>query len=360
MALELAWSCSGSASGEMVNVVNPYTDTVHGPAWNLWWFKERLIEVGWSVISSSNGATAAASDLWGSTFNSTTDVDGKNLKIKYGTTGARSWIALAAPTGSTAAGYKIILDYGNTSNIGYRMQIIATSGSISTGTTSARPTGSYDFGIYYNNALTANDICIHDSTTNAGAQHRVSFHYVPNNGAFYFTEAQVNKAQFTFFAGFFPLQNTHAVDQFKWVIAGVDNHSATTFTPTGGRALYNEGSSAITGRSHDGGSFLSLGGVIPAVSPDGAGGALAALFHTNYLSAPNSSDATYSDFPIFVVNTALGPIELKGRLPDISWCSVSIPNGAMTPPKSVASDKYERTKYLYFWLPWVSTNAPIF
>ena len=358
MALELEWSCSGSVSGEMVNVTNPYTDTLNGPAWNLWWVKERLKEIGWTVVSSSDGITASASDLWGTTFDTSTGVDGKNNKIRYGTTGARSWIALSAPTGSTLSGYKFIIDYGNTSNVGYRAQFITTTGSISAGTISLRPSGSYDFGIHSTNGLTSNDICIHDSTGNSSAQHRMNFHYA-SNGAFYFSEAQVGKSQFTFFTGLFPLQNTHAVDNYKWVLVGVDNHSATTFVPTGGRALYNEGSSAITGRSHNGTSFMSLGGLIPGIAQDGAGGAVGPIFHNNVLSAPNSSDATYSDFPIFVANTTLGPVELKGRLPDITWCSVNIPNGAVTPPKSISSDLYEKTKYLYVWLPWVSTNAPI-
>jgi len=360
MSLELSWSCSGSVSGQTVNVINPYTDVVNGPAWELWWFKERLKEFGWTVVSSSNSSTASAGDLWGSTFDSTTS-DGatKNAKIKFGSnSAARSWIALAAPTGSNAAGHHLIIDYGNESNVAYRAQFIFNKGAISGGATNSRPTGSYEMGLSVAGGLASKDIAFHDSTTNSSAQHRVNFH-AATNGAFYISEVQVGKGRFTFFLSFLPLQNTHAVDNYTWVVAGVDVHTATTFTPADGRALYYESSAAITGRSHDGSNFTSLAGVIPAVSTESSAGALSALFHTNILSSPNSSDATYTDFPIFVVNTSTGPIEFKGRLPDISWTSVSIPNGAVTPPKSIASDKYERTKYLYTWLPWVSSNAPV-
>lgn len=378
MSLELNWSCSGSVSGEMVNVVNPRSSTsadiVNGPAWNLWWMKECLKEVGWTVVSSSDGSSASASDLWGSTFDATIS-GGKNAKIKYAAPGqARSWIALAGPAGTSAENHKLIIDFTTHTNISVqynRIQIIATKGAISSGTTTSRPTGSSEFGLFTNNGCAASDLVFFDDNSNNTAQHRLNFHYT-DDGAFYFSEAQVGKAKFTFILAFLPLQNTHAVDEHTWVLAAFDTYSgrsdsyagnnpATSFTVNtySGQTFYYESSGAITGRSHDGNTFISLAGLIPAISQENTNGSLAAIFFPNVLSVPNSSDSTYSDFPIVIVNGASGPIEFKGRLPDISWTSYLIPNGAVTPPKATASSTYERVKFGLIWLPWTSTQSPI-
>lgn len=374
MSLELNWSCSGSVSGDMVNVINPRSQTtadiVNGPAWNLWWMKERLKEVGWTVVSSSDGSSASDSDLWGSTFDATIS-GGKNAKIKYATpTQARSWIALSGPAGTSAEDYKLIIDFSTNPTQYNRMQVIATKGAISSGTTTSRPTGSSEFGLFTNNGCVASDLVFFDDNSNNTAQHRLNFHYT-DDGAFYFSEAQVGKVRFTFVLSFLPLQNTHAVDQHTWVLAAFDTYAgrpdsyagsnpATLFLNTySGQTLYYESSGAITGRSHDGSTFVSLAGLIPAVSHEGTNGGISAVFFPNSLAVPNSSDSTYSDFPIVVVNGSSGPIEFKGRLPDISWTSYIIPNGAVTPPKATPSSAYERVKFGVIWLPWTSTQSPI-
>jgi len=378
MSLELTWSCSGS-SGETVNVANPRSlsagDVVNGPAWNLWWFKERLKEEGWSVVSSSNSATTSSSDLWGTgSFDATISAT-KNAKIVYALPAqAHSWMVLSAPTGSTAAGHYLIIDFCSTnSGIAHynRAQFTIAKGAVGGGSTTARPTGSTEFGINTTNGCNAKDIIIYDDTTNNTAQHRVNAHFA-TNGAFYLSEAQEGKQKFSFFLAFLPLQNTHAADQNTWVLVGLDsyagrsdsfsgNNPASLFTPSAytGAALYYESSGAITGLSHNGTVLLSLAGIIPSVSKEGDAGGTTPLFFNTTMVSPNSSDSTYSDFPIIVINSGTGPIEFKGRLPDISWTSYNIPNGAVTPPKASPSSTYERTKFGMVWLPWVSTSAPI-
>lgn len=366
MSLELNWSCSGSVSGEMVNVVNPRAstsaDAVNGPAWNLWWMKERMKEVGWTVVSSSDSQSTSSSDLWGSTFDATLR-SSKNSKVFYHATGApHSWMVLQAPSGS-ASGYYFIIDYTSVDVVSNKAQFTVTKGPIGGGTTSTRPTGSADFGINASANAGATTLIIFDDYPSTTAQHRVNFHYT-NDGAFMFSEVQVGKGKFTNFLSFLPLQNTHAVDQFKWVLVGLDIYTGaaggSAFYNFGitGQPLYTEGSNAISGRSHNGATALNLAGAIPVVIPEGGSIGTGILF-SSVLTAPNASDATYSDFPITVVNAANGPAELKGRLPDVTWTSVSIPNGAVTPVKSVAADTYERTKYLMMWLPWTSVDAPI-
>ena len=154
-------------------------------------------------------------------------------------------------------------------------------------------------------------------------------------------------------------------DEYKWVLVGLDtyNNAAgnSTFANYGltGQALYTEGSNAISGRSHNGAVALNLAGAVLAIAPEGGAFNSNGILFSGVLTAPNASDSTYSDFPITVVNAVNGPAELKGRLPDVTWTSVSIPNGAVTPVKSVAADTYERTKHLMMWLPWTSVDAPI-
>lgn len=362
MSLELNWSCSGSVSGEMVNVVNPRAstsaDAVNGPAWNLWWMKERLKEVGWTVVSSSNSLTASSGDLWGDTFDATLRTS-KNSKIFYNASGgAHSWMALSGPSGSEASDYYFIIDYSSVDGASTKGQFIATKGPIGGGTTITRPTGSADFGIHVNNSATTTTLIFFDDSTNTTAQHRLNFHYA-SNGAFMFSEVQVGKGKFTGFLSFLPLQNTHAVDQYKWVFVALDVYGASSTYGTTGQALYFESCGAITGRTHNGAMALNLAGAVPAVAPEGGSFNSNGILFSTVLTAPNASDSSYSDFPITVVNTTNGPAELKGRLPDITWTSVSIPNGAVTPIKSIAADKYERTKYLMMWLPWTSISAPI-
>lgn len=369
MALELAWSCSGSVSGEMVNVINPRATTsgdfVNGPAWNLWWFKERLKEVGWTVVSSSNSQTTSSSDLWGSSFNDTIR-SSKNTNVFYGYAGnAHSWIVLSAPSGSNAAGNYLILDYASSDASAVKAQFVIAKGAIGGGSTTTRPSGSAEFGINSTNGASATEIVIFDDYTNSTAQHRVNFHY-SSEGAFIFTEAQVGKGKFTHFISFLPLQNTHAVDNYKWVMVGLDNYLNAAgwgqFYTIGGTTaspLWIEGSGAITGRAHDGATLLELAGAVLAVAPEGGSLSSSTILFSGLLTAPNASDATYSDFPITIVNTSGGPIEFKGRLPDITWTSTAIPNGAVSPPKANANSAYERVKHIMMWLPWTSTSAPV-
>jgi hypothetical protein len=367
MSLELNWSCSGSVSGEMVNVVNPRAstsaDAVNGPAWNLWWMKERMKEVGWTVVSSSDSQSTSSSDLWGSTFDATLR-SSKNSKIFYNSSGgAHSWMVLQAPSGS-ASEYYFIIDYVSSDAASNKAQFTVSKGPIGGGSTTTRATGSADFGINSNTNSGATTLIIFDDYSNTTAQHRVNFHYT-TNGAFIFSEVQVGKGKFTGFLSFLPLQNTHAVDQYKWVLVGLDifnnasGYSAFANYGLTGQALYTEGSNAISGRSHDGGVALNLAGAVLAIAPEGGAFNSNGIVFSGVLTAPNASDSTYSDFPITVVNAVNGPSELKGRLPDITWTSVSIPNGAVAPVKSVAADAYERTKYLMMWLPWTSVDAPI-
>lgn len=372
MSLELAWSCSGSVSGEMVNITNPRANTsadaVNGPAWNLWKMKECLKEVGWTVVSSSDSQTTSSSDLWGSTFDETLR-SSKNSKIFYNTTGgAHSWIVLAAPTGSDAEGHYFIIDYVSSdgTNPSNKAQFVITKGPIEGGSTTSKPTGSADFGIHStNSAASAQYLAFFDDYSNNTAQHRLNFHYT-SDGAFMFTESQVGKGRFTFFLSFVPLQNAHAADEYDWVLVGLDVYSnASGWSPFGtvggGTAapLWFESSGAITGRSHNGAVALNMAGAVPAIAPEGGSFNANGIVFSAVLTAPNASDTTYSDFPIIVVNTANGPGEMKGRLPDITWTSTAIPNGAAAPPKATAASNYERVKYLMMWLPWVSSQSPI-
>jgi hypothetical protein len=130
--------------------------------------KECLKEVGWTVVSSSDSLTTSSSDLWGSTFDETLR-SSKNSKIFYNTTnGAHSWIVLAAPTGSDAAGHYFIMDYvsADFTTPSNKAQFVITKGPIGGGSTTAKPTGSADFGIHStNSAATAQYMAFFDDYT---------------------------------------------------------------------------------------------------------------------------------------------------------------------------------------------------
>jgi hypothetical protein len=179
-----------------------------------------------------------------------------------------------------------------------------------------------------------------------------------------FTEAQVGKGRFTFLLSFVPLQNTHAADNYKWILAGFDSYNnASGYTPFsnfGSAApFWYESSGAITGRSHNGAVALNMAGIVPVIAPEGGAVNVNGIVFSAILTAPNASDTTYSDFPIVVVNTANGPGEMKGRIPDITWTSTSIPNGAAAPPKATAASSYERVKHIMMWIPWVTSQSPV-
>ena len=96
--------------------------------------KDQFILAGWTVQRCSNGTTAGATDLWGSTL----------ANVVHGTTGARSWIALGAPSGyANGSAYSILIEAYSTAAptnpTTYR--IYTSSTAFTGGTTTAIPTG---------------------------------------------------------------------------------------------------------------------------------------------------------------------------------------------------------------------------
>jgi hypothetical protein len=362
MALELAWT-SSSGTGSMLNVINPYgtygNTEATAAVWELCWLKNRLIEKGWTFVSCSNGSVTSSSDLLGPNDNFTTasntwasargDVPAPSAP--------RTWYMLKAPASGAAAGHYFIVDYTNTYPVVFNeCRVVFAKGDLAgTGSIYNRPYFYYEFGCAFGSTpYGTRDFAFFNGAVGDLAQHRVNLHTTPD-GAFCFSEVKVGSNQFSNVLSFMPLQNVHAADQWTWV--SVTNDFANAFGGAVGFAQESYG--GLTGRSHEGLTGLNLAGLLPAVYSEATQNLTPLFAQSSLMLGPNTSDSTYSDFPIVVANTLNGPIEIKGRLPDITWTSFNIPDGAVTPPKALPGDKYDKVKHRNFWLPWVSTVSPV-
>lgn len=318
-----------------------------------------------------------------------------------------AWMCLKAPSSATAiANYCIVLDYdhavdsGINSNIYNRISVVVIPSSggavgITTpGTITSRPLGTTDFGLFPGYSATNTGTQGASSTSSYGSNapsmgftffdlggynvggagglvsptsqpgswfyqspHRVHFQWT-TSGAFAFYDNRVGTGQLNGILAFVPLQNTHSVDQYPWVLLCRDETNVWGGnTGYRGYSFYWEGSGSITGRSYDGAQFQLLGAAIPSVIGETNATNASLFVHNGYNNTVNSSDGTYSDFPMIVVNTN-GTPEIKGRIPDFTWTAFNIPQGAVTPPKAVQTDRYEKIKHYIMWLPWNSSKAP--
>lgn len=206
----------------------------------------------WQVVSSSDGTSHGATDLWGTTY------DGAKLnRANYNA--AHSWIILK----NTTNGYHIVLDMGAVGETSGR--IAMASGTIAGGALTSPTTTSETFPIgNSSDAISTQYVIFGDSTIGAGQ------HYlhgtINDNGEFLILMSRAGQNMFHSFLGFVKLTGSHTSDTRNY-IGLFDNNSSGRGAP---RWSTMYGSVGYGMRRTQNGSLVSAGG-LEASSRFGAG-----------------------------------------------------------------------------------------
>ena len=254
--------------------------------------KDQFILAGWTVQRCSNGTTVGATDLWGSTL----------ANVVHNTAGARSWIALGAPSGyANGSAYSILIEAYSppgtinspTNPITYR--IFTSSTAFTDGTTTGPPTGG-------TGATTARTYSTsYSAATDTPVQAYVNF-WRTTAGDVLWINKQVSTMTYARFGGVFDADNARS---------------------TANRLLLLEDSSgpfhvpSVYGYATDNSSVFT---------------ATASSRASIVISWPNGQDSTANVgyFPLFVIHNGTSSLTARdyGILPDIWGVSDNTPDNA--------------------------------
>lgn len=347
MANELTWR------GD-VNRLNPQTTSsaANMSKYHIWYMAESLLgNVGgltgsglWTVFSSSNGTTANTSDNWGgATFNAANIVNA---------VGAHSWMTLRSPasfmSGSDYLYFTIDCNSATTNVATFAFSKTAPTGSSITTRGGAADEWTYAGVNPDNGAVTS----AHRLSTLLSTRGDFTLYEVNEGAGVFYSAICCVRLQEVVSADTVPCM-TMAI--FGGYVNGVSNNPGFVFQAPGfnisDNKLAGNANTFIRTRNFNNTATPTSLIPIPALSTNTAWSALLGL---NTLVGTNISDASYNDFPCYLLN--LEPnTEKKGRLPDILIASGAPPQGTVRP----ANAPYEYQKAGQLWLPWVANEPPL-
>lgn len=249
----------------------------------------------WTVVSSSDGASAGASDLWGGTFDGT-----KIVRAAAGV--AHSWILLQSP--AALGPVYLLLDYSTGSN--QNLHIYASKTAFSGGTVTDRPTSANSWTVMSDQQLVENvitDHCLHGS--------------IDANGNYFFMTSKNSSGFFWFFNMGVTLVDGRAGDT---------NLFFTTWDfQTSARGTGDGASVAgrVNGRTYNNGAASNNLGVLWTNSGFGNFGGASG-------PAANQLDSKFDTLPFYVISTVAAAQGVRGRFPDLVYVG-SAPVGGSDP-----------------------------
>jgi hypothetical protein len=349
MATELTWT------SDVNRTVASAATAAAQNQWEMWYLLASLVgntglgfasnAGNWSVVrtcgstdGTSGNLTADTTDrlhLTGSgAFTANDWVFGANTTSGTG----RSWALLQSP--SSLGSYYLIADFGNAT--GGKCDLIIGKTLSTNGTTTARPTLT-DEWVYSGAQVSNNSIA---------ATHRCSL-MLSTRGDFWFYETFTANATMYAAFGVTKLQNAHAADTYQtvsfFVGAGVNSGSGLQSAIAGTTSLCGTTNATLKGRNYSGTGLPALVCITPAYS--NAGTASNILTATT-ATAQNASDATYSGFPVWVMDTT--NTDLKGRVADFLFAS----GGAAQASTFPGAAPFDYAKFGHMMVPWSSSSAP--
>lgn len=256
----------------------------------------------WSVVSSSNGTTASAGDLWGTTFDST-------KLVQAASTSAHSWIILQ----NSNLGYQMLIDLNSATTTYGRICFTKTSDPfVVAGTPTQSPSAPSEGWIAGTTVNTTSQNAVIISDTTSGTSH-YSHISVASTGEFYFLTSRISTGIFNSFIGFVKFSDGPAGDTRNYVTV-FQSGGSTRGVPEALTSL------ALGMRRTPNGSLLTLGGI---QSVQTMGGTSMAAYPIDNVSNK------YNVFPNN--HMCLAPqVAWSGRIPDMYYIHAA-PNVSSIP-----------------------------
>lgn len=320
--------------------------------WELWWMVQVLLgRVGgvttgaWTVVSSSDGSSRSASDLWGASF-----VDTKFVRAASGV--AHSWFCLSRANFGGVSGRTVYLVFdciNSSDNSLFQMrwsQIAPSAGTIQ-----VAPVAS-------DSVLLA---CSDQWNTGSNAVQHYMHAMVTTTGDFCFYETSIGTGHFYAMCGLLGLMDTRDTDDYG--VVGLHWGSGTsrmTYPGIAAQSWSSVNSANIYSamQKHDGSGQMRAAAMGMVMGANAGGSAVARPFSLE--ADIDSVDELYADLPVYIFSTDnAGYNSIRGRLPDIRWAPESLPLDSVTPPIAGGVTNYEACGAASgIWLPWTAAVTP--
>jgi hypothetical protein len=290
----------------------------------------------WTTVSSSDGSNVAASDLWGSTYDSSKFTYGDNL-TNY--TGSHSWMVLRSPSSLTDNGYLyLLLLYSGPSSAQYVGAFI--SNTVFTGGTASRRPASTNEVSLYNVSTTSNmQLGLGSSTTGDYKYHLCR----TSNGMFWFAASKNGSGEFGRLIGIGKTSETRSPEGQAWYTWW--EHISNNYTQDYiGDPSYWGSYGGFSSRTHNDLYDTELSPIIPYVNATVSG-------QNSFMRTTTNVQGDLDAFPLYMYYKGTSQIVqytsvgIKGKIED-AFISSYLP-GSVYP----TSGDVERVAVGALWLP---------
>jgi len=280
----------------------------------VWWIKDFLIRgthtVPWTVLGSSDAATASSSDgsdRWTATFDA--------AKVVYADPGsAHSWMLLQAGAAINGKTWNFLINYNKTSfweNCTFKMSTTAYTGGT---TTNAPTTTGLEFGV--------DNLALPMNAATSGVCHGV---IAQSDGTFALQFSATASARFSFLLFFMTMDNLHTGDIDPEIFYGEGTQSADALS-----ILALEGNPTPLGSNRNcqilpsGSSGILYG--VGSIDPDLVTNASTSGAPLRSNMAIDAASNQYIEWPtwIYYTTSSIGGASIKGKMVD-----ATIPIGSL-------------------------------